>query len=163
MSFGIFEAAVSSEQEVGLARQSSVAAKEAAIYDVREKLGPSLFASTSLEQFRHRVAMMKTDQSVYKIIGAHIHPGASVVRQIVGRGGVLEKEFKQRLADVDQANSNPTDPSGSAAGRSAPDLPSNPVTPSGPSAASTPQTGIGMGNGGASMSGTPNVNSTVNL
>lgn len=100
MSFSVFEAAVSSDQEVGLAKQASVDAKEAAIYDVREKLGPTLFAARNLEQFRDTVAMMKTDQSVYKIISAHIFPGASVVRQIVGRGGVLEKEFKAKLADM---------------------------------------------------------------
>jgi hypothetical protein len=104
MSFGIFEAAISSEQEVGLARQAAADTFNAAVYDVRDKLGPALFTASSLEEFRDRVAMMKTDQSLYKIIGAHLHPGASVVRRIAGRGGVLEKEFKGKLADSKVAN-----------------------------------------------------------
>ena len=81
-----------------MARQASLDKKAAAIYDVREKLGPSLFASRDLQEFRDRVAMMKDDQSIYRVIGAHLHPSTGVVRSIVGRNSVLEKEFKAILA-----------------------------------------------------------------
>lgn len=97
MTFGLFEQALSSEQEVGMARQASLDKRAAAIYDVREKLGPSLFASRNIEEFRDRVAMMKDDQSIYRIIGAHLHPSTGVVRSIVGRNSVMEKEFKAML------------------------------------------------------------------
>lgn len=104
--FGVFEASVTSEQEVHLAKQASVDKLSAAVYDVREKLGNALFASTSLEEFRHKVAMMKHDQSLYKIIeAAGVFPNAGTVRRIVGKGGVLEREFKQRLAADDNADS----------------------------------------------------------
>lgn len=109
MSFGIFEAAVNSEQEVSLAKQASADKFNAAVYDVREKLGPFLFAANSLEEFRDRVAICKNDQSVFKLINAHLHPGASVLRRVVGRNGELEREFKDRLAHRRQAV--PTQPS----------------------------------------------------
>ena len=96
MAFGIFESALSSEQEVGLAKQAAVDKRQAAIYDVREKLGPSLFAARDLHEFRDRVAMMKNDQSVYRVIEPHIHPSTGVVRSIVGKNSVLEKEFKAK-------------------------------------------------------------------
>ena len=96
--FGIFEAAISSEAEVGLARQAAIDSLSAAIYDVREKLGPALFAASSLEEFRDRVAMMKNDQSLFKIISAHTPPVTGTVRRIVGKNSVLEKEFKAKLA-----------------------------------------------------------------
>ena len=95
--FGIFEAAISSEAEVGLARQAAIDSLSAAIYDVREKLGPALFAASSLEEFRDRVAMMKNDQSLFRIIGAHTPPVTGTVRRIVGKNSVLEKEFKAHL------------------------------------------------------------------
>ena len=97
-NYGVFEAAVSSETEVGLARQAAVDTFNAAIYDVREKLGPALFAASSLGEFRDRVAMMKNDQSLFRIIGVHTPPITGTVRRIVGKNSVLEKEFKARLA-----------------------------------------------------------------
>lgn len=93
-SYGIFDSAVASEQEVGLIRQAAVDKMAEAVYDVREKLGPVLFASADMEEFRHKVAMMKRDQSLYRVIEAHVFPNASTVRRIVGKGGVLEKEFR---------------------------------------------------------------------
>lgn len=98
MSFGIWDSLISSEQEVGLARQASVDKMAAAVYDVRERLGPVLFASRDLEEFRNKVAMMKRDQSLHKIIGVHLDPVSGIMRRIAGRGGVLEKEFKALLA-----------------------------------------------------------------
>ena len=97
MAFNVFEAAISSEQEVGIARQASVDKFAAAVYDVRERLGGALFAAHSLDEFRDRVAMMKNDQSLYKIIGAHLTPITGVVRRIVGKNSVLEREFRAAL------------------------------------------------------------------
>jgi len=98
MSFGIFEASVASEQETGLARQAAVDNLNAAVYDVREKLGSFLFQADSLEEFRDRVAMIKNDQSVFKVIGEHLMPVTGVVRRIVGKNGILETEFKRLSA-----------------------------------------------------------------
>lgn len=97
MSFGIFESAITSEQEVGIAKQAATDKMAAAIYDVRAKLGPALFAASSLDEFRDRVAMMKNDQSLFKIIGAHTPPITGTVRRIVGKNSVLEKEFRAYL------------------------------------------------------------------
>lgn len=98
MSFGIFEAAVSSDQEQGLTRQASVDALAAAVYDVREQLGPVLFASATLAEFRNKSAMMRGDGSVHKIVGAHLPPITGTVRKIIGNNGALEQEFKALLA-----------------------------------------------------------------
>ena len=81
-----------------MARQAAADTLSAAVYDVREKLGPSLFQASSIEEFRDRIAMMKHDQSLHKIIAAHLPPVTGVVRRIAGRNSVLENEFKQILA-----------------------------------------------------------------
>jgi hypothetical protein len=99
MSHGIFESLLGSEVEVGMARQASADKFNTAVYDVREKLGPSLFASRDVEEFRDRVAMMKNDQSIFKVIeAAGLHPATGTVRSIVGKNSILEEEFKARLA-----------------------------------------------------------------
>ena len=98
MAFGLFEAAVTSEQEVRIARQASQDKMNAAVYDVREKLGPFLFAARDLGEFRDRVALCKNDQSLYKIIEAHLPPITGTVRRIAGKNSVLEKEFRRRQA-----------------------------------------------------------------
>lgn len=99
MSFGLFDAALGSEQEVKIARQASVDKFRTAAYDVREQLGGFLLAASSLDEFRDRVAMVKADQSVFRVIEASgLHPSTGVVRRIVGKNSVLEQEFRQRLA-----------------------------------------------------------------
>jgi hypothetical protein len=98
VSFGIFEAAVSSEQEAGIAKQAAKDQFDAAVYDVRERLGPALFQASSIEEFRDRVACMKNDQSIYRIISPHLMPITGVVRRIVGKNGILENEFRTRIA-----------------------------------------------------------------
>lgn len=102
MTFGLFEASLGSETEVGMARQASTDKLNTAVYDVREKLGGFLFQAESLEDFRDRVAMTKNDQSLFKIIEASgMHPATGIVRRIAGRNSILEEEFKQRLAISD--------------------------------------------------------------
>lgn len=99
MSFGIFESAITSDAEVGIARQASIDKFAAAVYDVREKLGPFLFTAHSLEEFRDRVAMVKNDQSVYRVIEASgLHPSTGIVRRIVGKNGSLERDFVRKLS-----------------------------------------------------------------
>lgn len=99
MTFGLFEASLGSETEVGMARQASADKLNTAVYDVREKLGPSLFVSRDVEEFRDRVAMMKNDQSIFKVIEASgLFPDTGTVRRIAGKNSILENEFKQRLA-----------------------------------------------------------------
>jgi hypothetical protein len=112
VSFGIFEAAVSSEAETGIAKQAAVDQFNAAVYDVREQLGPSLFQASSIQEFRDRVAMMKNDQSVYRIIGEHLMPVTGVVRRIVGQRGILEKEFRTRIAKEQEEDLGPSYPPG---------------------------------------------------
>ena len=164
--FGIFEAAISSEAEVGLARQAAIDSLSAAIYDVREKLGPALFASASLEEFRDRVAMMKNDQSLFKIISAHTPPVTGTVRRIVGKNSVLEKEFKAHLARRRQADSwNPPSDSdgwldsgngvGSAAGSSLSGDSSSASSATSP-ASSTSDIGSGASGGGSKTNTMPN-------
>lgn len=98
MSFGVFDAAVGSEIEVGLARQASVDKMAAAVYDVREKLGPILFASRDEDEFKHKIAMMKEDQSLFKVIEASgLFPLPRNVRAVVGK---LSEEFRRHLADA---------------------------------------------------------------
>ena len=165
MSFGIFEAAISSEQEVGIAKQAAADKMAAAIYDVREKLGPALFAASSLEEFRDRVAMMKNDQSLFRIIGAHTPPVTGTVRRIVGKNSVLEKEFKAHLARRVQADDwNPDSGKGwidsgngvgSAAGSSLSGDSASASSATSP-ASSTSDIGSGASGGGSKTNTMPN-------
>lgn len=119
-AYGVFESSLTSDIEVGIAKAAAADKMNAACYDVREKLGPFLFAASSLEEFRDRVAMVKNDQSLFKIIeGAGLHPATGTVRRIAGRNSILENEWRQRHAAPD--------PTVSEDGRAAPGLPPNPV------------------------------------
>lgn len=98
MSFGLFEQAAGSEQEAGLRKQAASDKLAGAIYDVRQEYGPFLFQARSMDEFRDRVAMIKSDNGVFKVIEAHLPPVTGTVRRIVGKGGALEKEFRALLA-----------------------------------------------------------------
>lgn len=98
MAFNAFDMLEGSESEARIAKQASVDKMSAAIYDVREKVGPVLFASRDIQEFRHKVAMMKNDQTIQKIVAVHLPPVSGVMRRIVGKAGVMEKEFRTLLA-----------------------------------------------------------------
>lgn len=159
MSFGVFEASLGSETEVGMARQASADKLATAVYDVRDKLGGFYFQAASLEEFRDRVAMTKNDQSLFKVIEASgLHPATGIVRRIAGKNSILEDEFKQRLAAGGSLSAEGTNPEGigtsQVPGAGTPMSPSLtdpvsgvPQTVSNPPPA--PQTTLAPGNNGA--------------
>jgi hypothetical protein len=153
MSFGIFEAAVTSEYEVGIAKQAATDKLAAALYDVKEQLGPFLFASATVEEFRDRVAMTKNDQSLFKIIEAHLPPVTGIVRRIAGKNSILEREFKQHLADTNTQAPGTGSSSPVPGGLNTPALPGAavPTTPVPPAQSQPPAAGSNNLSGTASV------------
>jgi len=98
VSGGLFEVLAASPDEEKIAQQQAQDRLAAAVYDVREAYGDFLFKAASIYEFRTRVALIKgsADQEIYKVVDRHLRPVTGVMRHIVGRDGVLEKEFRSR-------------------------------------------------------------------
>ncbi len=56
MTAGVFEASLTSDAEVARQRRQAADRLAAAVYDVRERFGPWLFAK-SVEEYHNRLAM----------------------------------------------------------------------------------------------------------
>ncbi len=91
--FGLFEAAETSDSEIKLAAQEQADKLNAAIYDVRAKYGPFLYASTGLDDFDNRVALVKSD--MMKTVMAHVPPVTGTMRRVVK---ACKAEYKQLTA-----------------------------------------------------------------
>lgn len=104
--FGVWESIEGSDSEKKIATAATQNKLNAAIYDVREQYGNFLFGSRDIAEFRDRVALCKDD--AMKTIDNHLYPVTGVVRRIIGKGGALEKEFKQRQADAPGLPASPT-------------------------------------------------------
>lgn len=98
MSFGMFEANVTSEDENKRQVREAANKLTAATYDVRERFGSFLFASRDLAEYNDRLALSKTD--ILKTIEPHVFPRTGTVRRVLKP---LEREFRsiRRLAAPD--------------------------------------------------------------
>lgn len=96
MSFGMFEANVTSENEERRQVREAANKLAAATYDVRERFGHFLFAARDLAEYQDRLALSKND--ILKTIEPHVFPRTGTVRRVLKP---LEREFKglRRLAD----------------------------------------------------------------
>lgn len=103
MTFGIFEAATSAESELKLAADEQALKLNAAIYDVKQKYGPFLFASTGLDDFDNRVALVKED--MIKTVQAHLAPVTGIMRRVVK----AQKAEYKRLAGTTDTTQIPKD------------------------------------------------------
>ena len=95
-NFGLFEANVTTDGERQIAADRAADKLAAAVYDVRAKYGPFLFAAKDVPEFRDRTALCRGD--MLKTIQRHLPPVAGVMRRVVGKNGAMEKEFRSRLA-----------------------------------------------------------------
>lgn len=91
MSFGLFEANVTSDEENKRQVREAANKLAAATYDVRERFGPFLFAARDLAEYNDRLALSKND--ILKTIEPHVFPRTGTVRRVLKP---LENEFKSR-------------------------------------------------------------------
>lgn len=96
--FGTFEVLASAPDMEREAQREASDKLAAAVYDVREQFGGFLFQAKDIYEFRNRAALIKDD--AMRVVNAHLMPVTSVMRHIglTARNGILEKEFRQRLA-----------------------------------------------------------------
>lgn len=94
--YGVFESVAGSDSEKKIASKATQRKLDAAIYDCRNQFGALLFASRDIQEFRDNVALVK--DAALKTVEPHLFPVTSVMRRIIGKGGALEKEFKQLQA-----------------------------------------------------------------
>ena len=79
--FGVWESVETSDSEKKIASQKSQDKLAAAIYDVKDKYGDFLYASTALDEFHDRVALVKTD--MMKTVDQHLMPVTGVMRRVI--------------------------------------------------------------------------------
>lgn len=89
MSFGMFEAQITSEDEGKRQVREAANKLAAATYDVRERFGSFLFAAKDLAEYNDRLALSKND--ILRTIEPHVFPRTGTVRRVLKP---LEREFK---------------------------------------------------------------------
>lgn len=87
-AYGVFEQAAAGDSEQK--RQQRIAADKmaAAIYDVKDQFGSFLSGAEDVQDFRHRVALVRDD--MIKTVEPHLFPRTGVMRRICKQ---LEREF----------------------------------------------------------------------
>lgn len=91
--FGVWESIESSDSEKKIASRKSEDRLAAAIYDVKDKYGEFLYASTAIDEFHDRVALVKTD--MMKTVDAHLMPVTGVMRRVIK---ACKDEWRYRTA-----------------------------------------------------------------
>jgi hypothetical protein len=90
---GVFDVALTSDDERRIAKTAAQDKLAAAIYDVRQLHGDWLFGATDISGFRDRVAMCRT--SICHTIEPHVHAGIGVQNRVIK---AMEREWRQRQA-----------------------------------------------------------------
>lgn len=106
MSFGLFEANVTSDEENKRQVREAANKLAAATYDVRERFGHFLFAARDLAEYNDRLALSKND--ILKTIEPHVFPRTGTVRRVLKP---LETEFKSRRTAMTRTADWGLDPS----------------------------------------------------
>ena len=131
-SIGVFDVAMTGDDERRIAKAALDDKLAAATYDVREKHGEWLFNASNLQAFHDRVAMCYG--SIGRTVSEHVTARTGTIKRVVKN---LEQEWRQRQADV-PAMPMPATP-GAPVG-----APSSPVeTPAAPA--------LGVGGGSAPL------------
>ena len=91
--FGVWESIESSDSEKKIASRKSEDKLAAAIYDVKDKYGEFLYASTAIDEFHDRVALVKTD--MMKTVDQHLMPVTGVMRRVIK---ACKDEWRTRTA-----------------------------------------------------------------
>lgn len=108
--FGVWESIETSDSEKKIASRKSEDKLAAAIYDVKDKYGEFLYASTAIDEFHDRVALVKTD--MMKTVDAHLMPVTGVMRRVIK---ACKDEWRTRTAAPGTEASGGT-PGGSTSG-----------------------------------------------
>ena len=108
--FGVWESIETSDSEKKIASRKSEDKLAAAIYDVKDKYGEFLYASTAIDEFHDRVALVKTD--MMKTVDQHLMPVTGVMRRVIK---ACKDEWRTRTAAPGTEASGGT-PGGSTSG-----------------------------------------------
>lgn len=108
--FGVWESIETSDSEKKIASRRSEDKLAAAIYDVKDKYGEFLYASTAIDEFHDRVALVKTD--MMKTVDQHLMPVTGVMRRVIK---ACKDEWRTRTAAPGTEASGGT-PGGSTSG-----------------------------------------------
>lgn len=108
--FGVWESVETSDSEKKIASRRSEDKLAAAIYDVKDKYGEFLYASTAIDEFHDRVALVKTD--MMKTVDQHLMPVTGVMRRVIK---ACKDEWRTRTAAPGTEASGGT-PGGSTSG-----------------------------------------------
>ena len=95
MSFGVFEAAVTDEDSLQREANEKAQRLQAAIYDVNDKFGDFLTASTGLDDFDNRIALVKDDMR--RVVEAHLPPVTGTMRRVIK----AQKAVYKKTAEVE--------------------------------------------------------------
>jgi hypothetical protein len=106
----VWESIETSDSEKKIASRKSEDKLAAAIYDVKDKYGDFLYASTALDEFHDRVALVKTD--MMKTVDQHLMPVTGVMRRVIK---ACKDEWRTRTAAPGTEASGGT-PGGSTSG-----------------------------------------------
>ena len=90
---GVFDVALTGDDERRMAKTAAQDKLAAAIYDVRAQFGDWLFGATDRQGFQDRVAMCRT--AICHTIEPHTHAGIGVQTKVIK---ALEREWRQRSA-----------------------------------------------------------------
>lgn len=122
MSYGLFEAAVTSQDEKQIAKQAAQDKLSAAIYDVKEKFGSYLFQADSPQGFDDRAKLSYVD--ICNTIEPHVHARTGVYARVIK---ALKRDWRQASQSLD-TSAEVTDQalSNSQAGKGSPKTPAPP-------------------------------------
>lgn len=122
MSYGLFEAAVTSQDEKQIVKQAAQDKLSAAIYDVKEKFGSYLFQADSPQGFDDRAKLSYVD--ICNTIEPHVHARTGVYARVIK---ALKRDWRQASQSLD-TSAEVTDQalSNSQAGKGSPKTPAPP-------------------------------------
>ena len=109
--FGVWESIETSDSEKKIASRKSEDKLAAAIYDVKDKYGEFLYASTAIDEFHDRVALVKTD--MMKTVDHHRMPVTGVMRRVIK---ACKDEWRTRTAAPEASGGTGGDWVGNATG-----------------------------------------------
>ena len=109
--FGVWESIETSDSEKKIASRKSEDKLAAAIYDVKDKYGEFLYASTAIDEFHDRVALVKTD--MMKTVDHHLMPVTGVMRRVIK---ACKDEWRTRTAAPEASGGTGGDWVGNATG-----------------------------------------------
>jgi hypothetical protein len=104
MAFGVFEASITSDQEIAIVSNREKDKLQAAIYDVTAEFGDFLLAARDKNEFNDRVALSM--DSMMKCVDKTLPPKTGTMNRVVAS---QKKRWHQRHASLDNKSDSPTE------------------------------------------------------